>query len=245
MGLAWGLRRPGDIISRPLPAHLAGIHSKASIATSATVSEGIGVTQRSMTSSSFSSIPKVIKYGSGKDAHVELVPQPSDDPEDPLVCLCPPCLSSVSFNCSQPQNWPRWRKDLNLLSLLVMAGLVGGMKTVFISTAGPLSVHYRVSNTAIAALTAVPLVLSAVTGLICSVVAKFKGKRPVYLVSTLLLLIGTLWNMAAGDHYGSCLGARIFQGLGWGAFDVLVMASIQDTYFVSLMLVTSLNRTRG
>lgn len=28
-----------------------------------------------------------IKYGSGKYAMTELVPQPSDDPEDPLVCL--------------------------------------------------------------------------------------------------------------------------------------------------------------
>lgn len=40
----------------------------------------------------------------------------------------------------------------------------------------------------------------------------------------------------AGDNYGSCLGSRIFQGLGWGAFDVLVNSSIQDTYFVSKAL---------
>jgi hypothetical protein len=53
------------------------------------------------------------------------------------------------------------------------------------------------------------------------------------LASTLLLFIGTLWNMTAGDSFGSCLGARIIQGLGWGAFDTLVMESIHDTYYVS------------
>ena len=51
--------------------------------------------QRPMTSSSkrlsWSSIStskrRPIKYGSGKHAMTELVPQPSDDPEDPLVCF--------------------------------------------------------------------------------------------------------------------------------------------------------------
>ncbi|TWU72759.1 hypothetical protein ED733_002612 [Metarhizium rileyi] len=165
-----------------------------------------------MTSSSLSNCQKSIKYGKGKYAHIELVPQPSDDPDDPL-------------------NWPRWRKDLNLVSLLVMVGLIGGMKTVFISTAGSLSTQYGVSNTAIGALTAGPLLISALTSLMSSITAKFYGKRPVYLVSTFFLFVGTIWNMTAGDDYGSCLGARIFQGLGWGAFETLVLGSIQDTYF--------------
>lgn len=117
-----------------------------------------------------------------------------------------------------------------------MVGLVGGMKTIFITSAGSLSTHYRVSDTAIGALTAAPLMISTVTSFMGSIIAKFYGKRPVYLASTILLFIGTIWNMTAGDNYRSCLGARIFQGLGWGAFETLVMGSIQDTYYVSTML---------
>ncbi|KAK2605838.1 hypothetical protein QQS21_003792 [Conoideocrella luteorostrata] len=211
MGKAWRLTRPGDIISRPVPAHFV-IASGKSFATKPAGHEQHDIPPRSMTSSSLSGGQKHIKYGSGKDTGVELVPQPSDDPEDPL-------------------NWPRWKKDLNLAALLVMVSLIGGMKTVFITTADSLSTYYGVSNTSIAALTAVPLMASTATGLVSSIIAKFRGKRPLYLVSALLLFIGTLWNMTAGDNYGSCLGARIFQGLGWGAFDVLVMGSMQDTYF--------------
>lgn len=156
-----------------------------------------------------------IKYGSGKHSTVELIPQPSDDPDDPL-------------------NWPRWRKDLNLVSLLMMVGLIGGMKTAFVTTNGVMTADYRVSYTAVAALTAVPLMLSSFTGSICLVASKIVGKRPLYLGSFFFIFIGSIWNMTAHDSYGSCMGARVLQGLGWGAFDTLVIGSIQDTYFVSL-----------
>ncbi|KIE02289.1 major facilitator superfamily transporter, partial [Metarhizium majus ARSEF 297] len=211
MKMAWDIKRPGDIISRPLPPRIA--NSPDSFDTNnVEYFKHRDIPPRSMTSSSFSNCQKPIKYGRGKYAHVELVPQPSDDPDDPL-------------------NWPRWRKDLNLFSLLVMVGLIGGMKTVFITTAGSLATHYRVSNMAIGALTAGPLMVSTLTSLVGSIVAKLYGKRPVYLTSTLFLFFGTIWNMTAGDNYGSCLGARVFQGLGWGSFETLVMGSIQDTYF--------------
>jgi hypothetical protein len=39
-----------------------------------------------------------LKHGTGKDAHIVLAPQPSEDPNDPL-------------------NWPRFRKEMNLIIL--------------------------------------------------------------------------------------------------------------------------------
>lgn len=156
-----------------------------------------------------------IKFGSGKHSKIELIPQPSDDPDDPL-------------------NWPRWRKDLNVVSLLMMVGLIGGMKTAFVTTNGAMTADFRVSYTAVAALTAVPLMLSSITGTVCLIASKIVGKRPLYLGSFVLIFIGSIWNMTAHDSYGSCMGARIFQGLGWGAFDTLVIGSIQDTYFVRI-----------
>lgn len=154
-----------------------------------------------------------IKYGSGKHSAVELIPQPSDDPEDPL-------------------NWPRWRKNLNFVSLLMVVGLIGGMKTAFVTTNGIMANDYRVSYTAVAALTAVPLMLSSFTGILCLGASKMVGKRPLYLGSFVLIFIGSIWNMTTHDSYGCCMGARVFQGLGWGAFDTMVIGSIQDTHFV-------------
>jgi MFS family permease len=106
------------------------------------------------------------------------------------------------------------------------------MKTAFISTNGVMAIAYNVSYTNVAALTAVPLILSACTGLSSLIAARIWGKRPVYLASTVLILLGTLVNMSGVDNYGQCMAARVLQGLGWGAFDTLVLGSIQDTYFV-------------
>lgn len=119
-----------------------------------------------------------------------------------------------------------------------MACLIGAMKTALIASNEVVAVRYNVSYTWVAALTAVPLMVSALTGSISSVVAKLVGKRPVYLASSALIFAGCLWNMTADSSYGSCMGARVLQGLGWGAFDVLLLESIQDTFYVSLLQLT-------
>lgn len=114
-----------------------------------------------------------------------------------------------------------------------MVGLVGGMKTAFLATNATIAVQYNVSYTAVTALTGVPLIVSAISGLVGSVAAKAWGRRPVYLAATLATLIGCIWSARTQSSYGSCMGARVVQGLGWGVFDTLVLTSIQDTYFVS------------
>lgn len=48
-----------------------------------------------------------LKHGTGKEAHIVLNPQPSDDPNDPL-------------------NWPLWRKELITAILCLGAMLNAG-----------------------------------------------------------------------------------------------------------------------
>ncbi|KAK3491901.1 major facilitator superfamily domain-containing protein [Neurospora crassa] len=167
-------------------------------------------TQSSWTS--LASTTRTIKYGQGKDSGVELSPQPSDDPEDPL-------------------NWHRWRKEISFYALLLMVALTGVMKTAFISVHAQAADGYRVSYTAAAALTGVPLILSAFTGLVSLITSKICGKRPLYLFSLVLLFIGTVWNTSVRTSYSQCLAARVFQGLGWGVIDTLVQSSIYDIFF--------------
>ncbi|KAI0484827.1 hypothetical protein GGR56DRAFT_680602 [Xylariaceae sp. FL0804] len=195
--------------------------------------------QRPMTAStkrlSFSSrvSQRRVKYGTGKYANVELSPQPSDDPEDPL-------------------NWPRWKKELNFYALLLMTALVGALKTAFVSVNDAVAADGRVSYTAAASLTAVPLMLSAATGMASNVQARIRGKRPLYLVSAALLFVGAAVDTTARQSFGQNVVARIFQGLGWGAFDTLVLGSINDTYFkherdikIQILYVTSVAATWG
>jgi len=51
---------------------------------------------------------------------------------------------------------------------------------------------------------------AGIAGLFGSAVGRIWGKRPVYIVSTLLLLIGAIWNALATDT-DSFLGARVLQ----------------------------------
>jgi hypothetical protein len=169
------------------------------------------------------------KYGQGKYGRVELVPQPSDDPDDPLVCTT---SEPMGIHANSLQNWSSWRKELNFYSLLMMVAMTGVTKTMFMTVNAQLTQGYQVSYTAVAALTGVPLILSAFAGMACLVASKICGKRPLYLASLLLMFIGTVWSTNVVTSYGQCMAARIFQGLGWGAFDTLVLGSIQDTYFV-------------
>ncbi|KAL2267132.1 hypothetical protein VTJ83DRAFT_4409 [Remersonia thermophila] len=153
-----------------------------------------------------------VKYAQGKFGRVELVPQPSDDPDDPL-------------------NWPAWRKELHFWSLLVVVAMTGVTKTILMTVNAELAELYDRPYKDIAALTGVPLILSFFTGFLCLAASRVCGKRPLYLASFLLVFIGTIWNTNVARSYAECMAARVFQGLGWGAFDTLVLGSIQDTYF--------------
>ncbi|KAK3717484.1 hypothetical protein LTR37_005874 [Vermiconidia calcicola] len=57
------------------------------------------------------------------------------------------------------------------------------------------------------------------------------GKRPVFLVSTLLDIIGTAVGEARID-YKYLLAARIIQGFSTSAFESLIVATVGDIYFV-------------
>lgn len=170
------------------------------------------------------------KYGRGRYATTELVPQPSDDPQDPLV-------SNVTWywptHSDSSQNWPTWRKELNLYALLITVSMCNVMKTALVSVNSVLVERFAVSYVAVAALTGVPLMLSACAGLASLVAAKIWGRRPVYLVSMVFLFIGLVTAAQPLASYRQFVAARVFQGFGWGAFDTLVVGSIMDTYFVS------------
>ena len=56
--------------------------------------------------------------------------------------------------------------------------------------------------------------------------------RPVYLLSAILELTAAIWN-ATATSYGSLLGSRILYGLGLGAFEALVLATVGDIYYVN------------
>ncbi len=153
-----------------------------------------------------------LKHGKGKQSNIVLVPQPSDSPRDPL-------------------NWPTWKRELCFFTLCgttVWAGTLGPI----LSAAGfALTLDFHTSFTKISQLTGWQLCGEAAIGLFLAAFSNKFGKRFVYLVSATFLLIGTIWAAAAKD-YDSLDGARLVQGFGIAAYEVLVPASIGKLAFV-------------
>jgi MFS family permease len=62
--------------------------------------------------------------------------------------------------------------------------------------------------------------------------ARIWGKRHLYILGTVIVIISSAWGGASKTNYKSLLWARVFQGIGLAPFEALVNASVGDLYFV-------------
>ncbi|RDW80000.1 hypothetical protein BP6252_04638 [Coleophoma cylindrospora] len=150
---------------------------------------------------------------------IVLVPQPSDSPNDPL-------------------NWSRAKKEKFTIAFAFGCGCVGGKFPI--PSVGPLLGAAFVS---LATEFDVPLskfiqgvqggviIAIAFSSLIFNAVAVKYGKRPVYLITSVGLVVTCFW-AAAAKSFGSLVAARVIQGLCMGPLEALVPASIGDVWSV-------------
>lgn len=88
------------------------------------------------------------------------------------------------------------------------------------------------SFTDIALLTGYHLLGVGLAGFIFVASARVWGKRHLYLLGAVVIVLSSVWAGASGRNYKSLLAARFFQGVGLAPFEALVNASVGDLYFV-------------
>ena len=115
------------------------------------------------------------------------------------------------------------------------------LKTVFVPTNSVIATQFNVSYLSATALTGVPFIIAALSGLGSSILSESIGKRLIYLLSGIYMLIGALWSMHIEQSYGWLMTSRCLQGLGWGAVEALVASTIRDMFFVCLVPTLLLN----
>jgi len=153
-----------------------------------------------------------LKRGTGRDAHVVLIPQPSDDPNDPL-------------------NWPRWKKEACFWTLTFGASLDGALAPLVSPGYVLLSTQFGVSIDEVASSFG-----ALVLGLGCfmlfqnALATKF-GHRIVYLGSVSLMFIACIW-CALSPSISSIRVSRVFQGFGLSALQSLFASTIEQLFFV-------------
>ncbi|KAI6936381.1 serine/threonine kinase 16, partial [Hortaea werneckii] len=142
-----------------------------------------------------------------------LVPQPSDDPRDPL-------------------NWPLWRRDLITGILCLLSVIASTLSPLLAANSILLKVYFIKPFTDIALLTGYHLLGVGVAGFIFVASARVWGKRHLYLLGTVIIIITSAWGGGSNHNYNSLMAARFFQGVGLAPFEALVNASVGDLYFV-------------
>ncbi|KAF9891622.1 hypothetical protein FE257_003633 [Aspergillus nanangensis] len=154
-----------------------------------------------------------LKRGTGRHATTILVPQPSDDPNDPL-------------------RWPLWRRDLMFIMYLYCTVLcVGAIGPLLTASAAVLAEQFETGFTEITLLTGYNTCAVGAFGIVLSALSRKYGKRPGYVFSMVCAFVGTVWGGAA-KSYESLLGARIVQGFGVSMFESVMFDMVGDLYFV-------------
>lgn len=154
-----------------------------------------------------------LKHGSGRNAHIVLNPQPSEDPNDPL-------------------NWPTWKKEV-IIAILCLGGMLncGTNGPLLNASYFPMSQQLNMDISKVVLVSGYNLLAAGCIGpFVCALSRKY-GKRPVYLASTLFDIVGTAIGQSK-ISYKYLLAARIVQGFSTSAFESLIVATVGDMYFV-------------
>ncbi|KAH0829637.1 MFS transporter [Fonsecaea pedrosoi] len=145
-------------------------------------------------------------------SHRVLVPQPSEDPHDPL-------------------NWSTYWK----LSAIVASSMVS-----FTQGFGPLSLapmfgdYIEAFNCSLAdavQFTGVAILVLGFSNFIWVPLSSTFGRRPVYIFSQLICLGSSIWR-ARAQTYGSFMGACVLNGIGAGPAETIQPAVIADIFFL-------------
>ncbi|EEP82993.1 conserved hypothetical protein [Uncinocarpus reesii 1704] len=163
-----------------------------------------------------------VKYDRTGPVPIILVPQPSDDPNDPL-------------------NWPLWRRDLILAILSLASVICTTTSPLMAANSVTIATQLRRTFTDVALLTGYHLCAVGAAGFLFVPTARIWGKRHLFLLGNAIVVVSCAWAGASGTNYNSLLAARIFQGIGLAPFEALVNAAIGDLYFVHVSVCDALN----
>ncbi|KAJ9662293.1 hypothetical protein H2198_001427 [Neophaeococcomyces mojaviensis] len=144
-----------------------------------------------------------------------LVPQPSDNPNDPL-------------------NWPWWKRDLILATLSLVVVIATTAAPLLAADSVQLALYFKTTFQKAADLTAFHLAGVAVGAVVFVPSARVWGKRHVFLLGALLMCAASAWGGSTHNNrnYTSMVWARVFQGVALAPFESLSNAVVGDLYFV-------------
>lgn len=129
-------------------------------------------------------------------------------------------------------NWPLWRRDLIVAILCLLSVIASTLSPLLAPNTFVYLTVFRQTFTGVALLTGYHLLGVGLAGFIFVASARVWGKRHLYVIGTIIIIISSAWGGGSGTNYSSLVAARFFQGVGLAPFEALVNASVGDLYFV-------------
>lgn len=127
--------------------------------------------------------------------------------------------------------WPQHRKDLILLIIGLSAGVVGAFGPMLSPGFVQISAELDISVNTLSQATAWLILTLGLCVFVINPLAKLYGKRPIYILAIACLFASSVW-AAVSRSYSSFLASRIIGGIGMAPYEILVLATIKDLYFV-------------
>ncbi|KAJ4350582.1 hypothetical protein N0V95_004633 [Ascochyta clinopodiicola] len=147
--------------------------------------------------------------GSHRDV---LVPQPSDDPHDPL-------------------NWSIWWKTACIVSTAMVTFTQGFGPLALAPMFPALMETFHCDLTDAIQFTGVCILMLGFSNFIWVPISTSFGRRPVFLLSQLINFGTSIWR-AKANSYGSFMGACIVNGIGAGPSETIMPEVIADIFFL-------------
>ncbi|KAM0329957.1 hypothetical protein ACHAQA_004125 [Verticillium albo-atrum] len=157
------------------------------------------------------SIDRGLKVDNSGKVPIILIPQPSDDPNDPL-------------------NWPLWKRDLITFVLSATAIFATALGPILAANTVTLAILFETTFTRIALLTGYFLLGVGGAAIFFVPSGRIWGKRHLFIIGACILVASSAWGGSVGTNYESFIGARVVQGLACSPYETLVNVAVGDLY---------------
>ncbi|KAI6247533.1 hypothetical protein HI914_04309 [Erysiphe necator] len=134
-------------------------------------------------------------------------------------------------HCNDPLNWKIWRKDAVLLSIGLYCMLGGGMTPILAAGYSNVASTFHVTVARVSLTTGLYMLGLGLGSFVVCPTAILYGKRPLYLIGSIIFVISSIWCAVASSFISLTLG-RFIQGISVSPSECLPSATISEIYFL-------------
>lgn len=138
-------------------------------------------------------------------------------------------MEAITEDPNDPRNWTPLHKNTTYITICLFSFIANVNASAFTVAVRTLIQAFHISLTEATSITALNVLTFGLGNILWVPLMRVLGKRPVYLMAILLLVVANAWSATAAS-YGSLLASRIISGIGASAADATVPSAVGDLW---------------